>query len=46
MAIPTRQVKESQMTQKKDTGLLMVWADVLADKEADFNRWYQRGTPG
>jgi hypothetical protein len=28
------------MTQKKGTGLLMVWADVPADKEADFNRWY------
>jgi hypothetical protein len=25
------------MTQKKGTGLLMVWADVPADKEADFN---------
>jgi hypothetical protein len=33
-------VKESQMTQKKGTGLLMVWAGVPADKEADFNRWY------
>jgi len=28
------------MTQKKGTGLLMVWTDVPADKEADFNRWY------
>jgi hypothetical protein len=28
------------MTQKKGTGLLMVWAGVPADKEADFNRWY------
>ena len=25
---------------KKGTGLLMVWADVPADKEDDFNRWY------
>jgi len=28
------------MTAKKGTGLLMVWADVPADKEAEFNRWY------
>ena len=28
------------MTTKKGAGLLMVWADVPADKEADFNRWY------
>ena len=28
------------MTQKKGTGLLMVWTEVPADKEADFNRWY------
>jgi hypothetical protein len=27
-------------TKKKGTGLLMVWADVPADKEAEFNRWY------
>ncbi len=25
---------------KKGTGLLMVWTDVPADKEAEFNRWY------
>ena len=25
---------------KKGAGLLMVWADVPADKEAEFNRWY------
>ncbi|MBI1736282.1 MAG: hypothetical protein HYR51_14000 [Candidatus Rokubacteria bacterium] len=25
---------------KKGTGLLMVWCDVPADKEAEFNRWY------
>ena len=25
---------------KKGTGLLMVWADVPADKEQEFNRWY------
>ncbi|MBI2871785.1 MAG: hypothetical protein HYY00_01175 [Chloroflexi bacterium] len=25
---------------KKGTGLLMVWADVPADKEEEFNRWY------
>ena len=24
----------------KGTGLLMVWADVPADREAEFNRWY------
>jgi hypothetical protein len=28
------------MATKKGTGLLMVWADVPADKEAEFNRWY------
>src|ERR671939_648369 len=28
------------MAQKKGTGLLMVWTDVPADKEADFNCWY------
>ena len=27
-------------TKKKGTGLLMVWADVPADKEEEFNRWY------
>ena len=27
-------------TRKKGAGLLMVWADVPADKEAEFNRWY------
>jgi len=25
---------------RKGTGLLMVWTDVPADKEEDFNRWY------
>ena len=28
------------MAKKKGTGLLMVWADVPADKEDEFNRWY------
>jgi hypothetical protein len=28
------------MAAKKGSGLLMVWADVPADKEAEFNRWY------
>jgi hypothetical protein len=28
------------MAAKKGTGLLMVWADVPADKEDEFNRWY------
>jgi hypothetical protein len=28
------------MAAKKGTGLLMVWTDVPADKEPDFNRWY------
>ncbi|HEY3067144.1 MAG TPA: hypothetical protein VGL09_15230 [Methylomirabilota bacterium] len=28
------------MANKRGTGLLMVWADVPADKEKDFNRWY------
>jgi len=27
-------------TKKKGTALLMVWADVPADKEKDFDRWY------
>ena len=28
------------MANKKGTGLLMVWADVPAEKEDDFNQWY------
>jgi len=28
------------MANRKGSGLLMVWADVPADKEPDFNRWY------
>jgi len=28
------------MSAKKGTGLLMVWVDVPADREEDFNRWY------
>ncbi|HEY2995937.1 MAG TPA: hypothetical protein VGM22_24230 [Methylomirabilota bacterium] len=28
------------MANQKGSGLLMVWADVPADKEPDFNRWY------
>ncbi len=32
--------KERYMTKKKGTGLLMVWTDVPADKEEEFNRWY------
>ena len=28
------------MADKKGTGLLLVWADMSADKEDDFNRWY------
>ena len=28
------------MANKKGSALLMVWADVPADKEADFNKWY------
>jgi hypothetical protein len=27
-------------TTKKGTGLMMVWTDVPADKEKEFNRWY------
>src|SRR3989442_5929906 len=27
-------------TKKKGTGLMMVWADIPADKEKDFDRWY------
>ena len=28
------------MAYKKGTALMMVWADVPADKEDEFNRWY------
>ena len=28
------------MATKKGTGLMMVWTDVPADKEKEFNRWY------
>jgi hypothetical protein len=28
------------MANKKGTGLMMVWADIPADKEDDFNHWY------
>ncbi len=28
------------MANKKGTALMMVWADIPADKEADFNKWY------
>lgn len=41
------------MANKKGTGLMLVGADVPADKEADFNKWYQEehlqelmGVPG
>ena len=30
------------MANKRGTGLLMVWCDVPADKEAEFNRWYNQ----
>jgi hypothetical protein len=30
------------MADKKGTGLLMVWADVPADREEEFNRWYNQ----
>src|SRR5262249_56357455 len=32
--------RRGMATPRKGTGLLMVWADVPADKEAEFNRWY------
>ena len=28
------------MANKKGTALMMVWVDVPADKEKEFNRWY------
>src|SRR6201981_1202969 len=28
------------MTKTRGTGLLMVWSDIDAELEADFNRWY------
>ena len=41
------------MANKKGTGLMLVAADIPADKEADFNKWYQEehlqelmGVPG
>ena len=41
------------MANKKGSGLLMVWCDVPADKEAEFSRWYneehlaeRRSVPG
>jgi hypothetical protein len=41
------------MVNKKGTGLMLVGADIPADKEADFNKWYQEehlqelmGVPG
>jgi hypothetical protein len=30
------------MAKRKGSALLMVWADVPADKEAEFNRWYNQ----
>ena len=30
------------MADKKGTGLMMVWADIPADKEDDFNHWYKK----
>src|SRR5262249_53210158 len=32
--------RRPDMANKKGTGLLMVWADVPAEKEKEFNRWY------
>jgi hypothetical protein len=32
--------EERAMTPTKGAGLLMVWADVPADREDEFNRWY------
>src|SRR5262249_22941126 len=38
---PTRKSGRLAMAgARKGTGLLMVWTDIPADKEADFNRWY------
>ncbi len=36
---PTRR-RGVTMANKRGTGLLMVWCDVPADKEPEFNRWY------
>src|SRR5919106_29455 len=35
-----RRSEVRSMAKKRGTGLSMVWADVPADKEAEFNRWY------
>jgi hypothetical protein len=37
--VPINQ-EDDMATKRKGGGLLMVWADVPADKEAEFNRWY------
>src|SRR5262249_31147496 len=36
----SREREDDDMSVKKGTGLLMVWVDVPADREEDFNRWY------
>ena len=33
------------MADRKGRGLYMVWADVPADKEVEFNRWYNEEHP-
>ena len=35
------QISEAGMVNKKGTGLMMVAADIPADKEEEFNKWYQ-----
>src|SRR5438445_6807756 len=35
-----RRNKRTAMAKTRGTGLLMVWTDIDAEFEADFNRWY------
>ena len=38
--IPLRDKQKETMADKKGTGLLMVWVDVPAEQEHEFNHWY------
>jgi hypothetical protein len=33
-------MSKTTMSKTRGTGLLMVWSDIDAEFEADFNRWY------
>jgi hypothetical protein len=36
-------MRKTIMSKTRGTGLLMVWSDVDAEFEAEFNRWYDEG---